>query len=361
MTSHGQSAGGPAPSTGIGPTPGNERSTAGGLRTALSGRARGAVAIGIATVVLFLISAVLAPQSVSGGAISAMLPFAAILAVVAIGQTLVVQQGGIDLSVPGVFSLSVVVVTKLASSGTPGAIFLAVAAALLIAAVAGAVSGFVVARLNVAPIVATLGMNALLIGATWAVSEGAARRTPTGLSDVIGSTLLGVPVTVVVAVVLTVVVGVVVRLTPTGRIFEAVGANPRVAVAAGIAPLRYTLGAYSVAAVLYAVAGVLLTGIVNTPGISEGNTYLLPSVAAVVLGGTSLLGGKGSVLASLIAAVFFTQVDRLASTLGLAYGWQILIQALALGLGVAFHSGFRPGGKRRPATVEEPRKPVEVS
>ncbi|AJW43246.1 Ribose ABC transport system, permease protein RbsC [Rhodococcus sp. B7740] len=98
-------------------------------------------------------------------------------------------------------------VTKLVSSGTPGAIFLAVAAAFLIAAVAGAVSGFVVARLNVAPIVATLGMNALLIGATWAVSEGAARRTPTGLSDVIGSTLLGVPVTVVVAIVLTVVVG----------------------------------------------------------------------------------------------------------------------------------------------------------
>ncbi|GGG16276.1 ribose ABC transporter [Rhodococcoides trifolii] len=331
---------------------------AGALRTMMSGRARGAVAIGIATVALFVISAIVAPQSVSGGAISAMLPFAAILAVVAIGQTLVVQQGGIDLSVPGVFSLSVVVVTKLASSGTPGAIFLALVAALLISAAAGAVSGFVVARFDVAPIVATLGVNALLIGTTWAVSSGAARRTPAGLSNIIGSSFAGVPVTVIVAVVLTVVVGLFVRLSPAGRKFEAVGASPRVATAAGIRPLGYTLTAYSGAAVLYAIAGILLTGIVNTPGINEGNTYLLPSVAAVVLGGTSLLGGKGSVLASLIAALFFTQVDRLASTLGLSYGWQIVIQALALGLGVAFHSGLRPGATRRRRTIEKSRELV---
>ncbi|MBY6678030.1 ABC transporter permease [Rhodococcus sp. BP-332] len=342
MTSDDQSGTGPPPAGGL-------------VRSAMSGRARGAVAIGIATVVLFVISAIVAPQSVSGGAISAMLPFAAILAVVAIGQTLVVQQGGIDLSVPGVFSLSVVVVTKVASSGTTGAIVMALVAALVIAAGAGAVSGFVVARFDVAPIVATLGVNALLIGATWAVSGGAARRTPNGLSDVIGSSFAGIPVTVLVAVALTVVVGLFVRLTPSGRKFEAVGASPRVATAAGIRPLGYTLSAYSGAAVLYAIAGILLTGIVNTPGITEGNTYLLPSVAAVVLGGTSLLGGKGSVLASLIAALFFTQVDRLASTLGLSYGWQIVIQALALGLGVAFHSGLNPGVLRRRRTETAPR------
>lgn len=330
----------------------------GRLGSALSGRARGAVAIGVATIVLFAVSAIVAPQSVSGGALSAMLPFAAILAVVAIGQTLVIQQGGIDLSVPGVFSLSVVVVTKVASSGTAGAIALALGAAVLIAAGAGALSGIVVARFGVAPIVATLGVNALLIGATWAVSGGASRRTPAGLSDVIGSSFAGVPVTVLVAVVLTVVVGVAVRLTPSGRTFEAVGASPGVATAAGIRPVGYILSAYSGAAVLYAIAGILLTGIVNTPGITEGNTYLLPSVAAVVLGGTSLLGGKGSVLASLIAALFFTQVDRLASTLGLSYGWQVVIQALALGLGVAFHSGLNPGAFRRRRTETAPRELV---
>lgn len=308
-------------------------------RLKVDSRSRGIAAITLATVALFIISALIAPQSVGSGAIAAMLPFAAILAVVAIGQTLVVQQGGIDLSVPGAFSLAVVIVTKLGSDGTTGSVWFAVVVALAACAAAGAVSGFVVAHLKVAPIVATLGMNALLIGATWAVSKGAARRTPTGLSDVIGSSVLGIPVTVLVAVVLTLVVGLIIRRTASGRRFEAVGASPRVAEAAGIRPQGYLLGAYSSAALLYGVAGVLLAGIVNTPGITEGNAYLLPSVAAVVLGGTSLLGGKGSVVASLIAALFFTQVDRLASSMGLAYGVQIIIQALALGLGVGFHSG----------------------
>lgn len=305
-----------------------------GLGDFLAPELRGII---IATVVLFAVSAFIAPQSVSLGAIASMLPFAAILAVVAIGQTFVIQQGGIDLSVPGTVSLAVVLMTKLPEGNdamVPGALLVAFA----VAAGAGLLNGLIVAYLNVAPIVATLGTNALLIGATWAVSGGASRRTPEGLYSFFTASIFGIPMTVILAVLLTGVLGFLVKRTAFGRRFEATGSSPRVAAAAGMRPQTFQTSAYVAAGLLYGLAGVMLAGVVNTPGIREGNAYLLPSVAVVVLGGTSLLGGKGSVVASVIAALFFTQVDRLVLTLGLGYGIQILIQALALGIGVAFHS-----------------------
>lgn len=334
-------------------SPAKTRVSPPGRRLLDSAAARSLLAIVLATVALFLVSAVLAPQSVGAGAISAMLPFAAILAVVALGQTLVVQQSGIDLSVPGAFSLAVVIVARLSAGGDTTAIVVAVAVALAATAVAGLVNGLIITYLRVTPIVATLGMNALLLGAVWAVSEGAARRIPSGLSTSLGGSVLGVPVTVLVALVFTAVIAVVVKKTAAGRRFEVVGASERVAAAAGIRRHGYVLFAYSGAAALYGLGGVLLTGIVNTPGITEGNAYLLPSVAAVVLGGTSLRGGKGNIVASLVAALFFTQVDRLVSTLGLSYGIQIIVQALALALGVAFHSGSL-GRRRRGAATSTP-------
>ncbi len=301
-----------------------------------TGRSSGLMMILIATAALFAVSAALAPQSVAPGALASMLPFAAILAVVAIGQTLVIQQGGIDLSVPGAFSLSVVLVTKL-PNGDNSMVLLAILLALLTTAVAGLISGFVVAYLRVAPIVATLGMNAVLVGATWAVSGGASRRTPSGLYGFVSSSFFGVPVTVLFAVGLTVLMAFIIQRTAFGRRFEITGANPLVAAAAGIRPQPYQLSAYIGASVMYSLAGILLAGVVNTPGINQGDAYLLPSVAVVVLGGTSLMGGKGSVIASAVAALFFTQVDRLVLTMGLGYGIQVLIQALALAVGVALH------------------------
>lgn len=331
---------------------GRQTISAGGTgRFSFAGRSAGLVAILVATIVLFAVSAVLAPQSVAPGALAGMLPFAAILAVVAIGQTFVVQQGGIDLSVPGAFSLSVVLVTKL-PDGDSGMVVIAIVLALAITAAAGLISGFVVAYLKVAPIVATLGMNALLIGVTWVVSGGAARRSPEGLYRFISSSVFGIPVTVLFAMVLTALMAFVIQRTAFGRRFETVGANPLVAAAAGIRPQPYQMSAYVVASVMYCLAGILLAGVVNTPGINQGDSYLLPSVAVVVLGGTSLMGGKGNVVASAVAALFFTQVDRLVLTMGLGYGIQVLIQALALAVGVAFHGNVLKEKLRRPTKTQ---------
>ena len=108
--------------------------------------------------------------------------------------------------------------------------------------------------------------------------------------------------------------------------------------AAGLEARRYQLGAYVGAGGLYCAAGVLLAGVVSTPSAFQGDQYLLPSVAAVVLGGTSLLGGRGSVVASAVAALFITQLDQFVLTTGAKDAVQNLVEAAALAAGLAIYS-----------------------
>ena len=148
-----------------------------------------------ATILLFLLSAIVQPASLSSSAFAGLIPFACVLALIALGQTLVIQQGGIDLSVPGVVSLSGVIVSYY-SSGEPGmggstlglAIFYAIVAAL----VSGLLNGLLVAYARVAPIVATLGMNAILYGFDVNVSGGTPVQVPESLSLFVDYKILGI-------------------------------------------------------------------------------------------------------------------------------------------------------------------------
>jgi ribose transport system permease protein len=316
------------------------------LRALVTGRG-GWAGIVLATLLLFLVSLVAQPRSVSQSSILGMLPFAAILAVAAAGQTLVVQQGGIDLSVPGVMSITVVLVTHY-PNGDSGRLAPALLIALAVALVAGLASGVTVSRVGVMPIVTTLGMNALLFGGVLAISNGTPRVTTAALHGFATATVLGVPVTVLIAAGVTAGVAFVVKGTVVGRRFEAVGANAAAARASGIEVARYRTAAYAAAAVLYWAAGIVLAGVVTTPSVFQGNVYLLPAVAAVVLGGTSLLGGSGSVVASAIGALFLTQLQQLVLTTGASTAVQYLIEAAAIVAGVAVYR-LRDLGLPRPA------------
>jgi ribose transport system permease protein len=133
-------------------------------------------------------------------------------------------------------------------------------------------------------------------------------------------------------------VGLAIKRTDAGRRFEGVGASNTGARPAGLVVRRYQLSAYVGATVLYCAAGVLLAGVVSTPSAFQGDSYLLPSVAAVVLGGTSLLGGRGSVAASAVAALFLSQLDQLLLTSGVSNAAQNLVEAGALVVGLAIYS-----------------------
>jgi ribose transport system permease protein len=302
--------------------------------TAFSGASTSIV---VATALLFLVSWIFERQSVSHSSLLGMLPFASVLAITAIGQTLVIQQGGIDLSVPGMISITVVIMTRY-PNGDSGKVLVALLLALAVTLAAGVVSGLAISRIGVTPIVATLGMNALLYGGVLQISGGTPRTTTSRLHNFASGKVAGIPNTVIIAVILTAVVAFVIKRTILGRRFEAVGAGVIGARAAGVETRGYQLSAYAGAAAHYCLAGVLLAGVVSTPSAFQGDQYLLPSVAAVVLGGTSLLGGRGSVVASAIAALFISQLDQFVLTIGAKDAVQNLVEAGALAAGLAVYS-----------------------
>jgi ribose transport system permease protein len=289
--------------------------------------------IWLATAALFAVSAVVAPGTIRFASLASMLPFGAMLAIVAVGQTIVIQQRGLDLSSAGLTSLGGLLVAKLGF--LTGSMPLAVLATLVVAAGLGSINGFLVARLNITPIVATLATNALFLGGVLTLSGGSPITMPRPLAAFSHERLAGVPYTVVLAFLFIVAVAFITNKTMIGRRFVAVGANPRAAAAAGIPVVRYQIGTYSAAAVCFAVAGILYAGFIGSASHIAGNDYLLPGIAAVVIGGTPFTGGRGSVVASGVAALFMAQLGLMVLALGAGPAGQLLVQASAIVIATA--------------------------
>jgi ribose transport system permease protein len=128
------------------------------------------------------------------------------------------------------------------------------------------------------------------------------------------------------------------KKTVVGRRFEAIGANPLAGRAAGLRVRVHQMSAYVLAQILYCMAGILIAGITREPTAFQGDSLLLPSVAVVVLGGTSLLGGRGYPISTVLAAFFLNQLSQFALAVGVPYSAQTIIQALALGFGIGVYS-----------------------
>ena len=292
-------------------------------------------AIWVATALLFAVSPLLASGSVGGSALLSTLPFAAILATAAIGQTLVVQQRGLDLSVAGMITLTTIIVTSF-PNGSDSRLWGALGIVVLACTASGLVSGIAITWLGVTPLVATLGVNALLTGVVLQITNGASTSSAApSLADFAIAKTFGVPNTLIVALIAVVAVALVVRTTVLGRRFVFAGASPAAARAAGIRVRRFELSTYVLASLAYGGAGILVAGFLRTPGIGAGNDYLLPTIAAVVLGGTSLAGGQGSVVATAVGALFLTQLGAVVLGMGAPSSVQMVIQGSIIALGMA--------------------------
>jgi ribose transport system permease protein len=315
-----------------------------------------------ATILLFAVSPIVAHGSLSNSALQAMLPFAGILAIAAIGQTLVIQQGGLDLSVPGTFSLGVVLVTVV-PGGDPGKLALGLVVVLGVGLAAGLLNGLLVTRLGITSLVATLGMNAVLVGTVLQVTHGSINYKVTrNWADFASSKVAGVPTPTVVALILVLAVAAYMRRSVWGRRFDLVGASPLAARSAGLPVARYQLISYVAAGVCYAFAGALLAGFLGSPQLFAGNDYLLPTIAAVVLGGTALGGGRGSVIATAVGVLFLSQLEQVVELLGASQAVQDIIQGAIVALGMGLRNapwrrlfGARAGlAAARPATASGP-------
>jgi ribose transport system permease protein len=241
------------------------------------------------------------------------------LAILAGCQTLTMLTGGIDLSVGAVASMAGFVTATLVHS--PGGVPFAIAVALTAAALAGLINGIGVGVFRVHPLIMTLGMSFVVLGLAnvWqleTVQTGAG--IPDALRTLGSGTVLGiVPNSLVVFIPLMLLILLGLRRTGFGRLLYAIGDNSVAARLSGARAWQVLIVLYIISSLLAAIAGLLISGLTNTASVTLADTALLPSVAASVIGGTSILGGRGGYAGTIVGALILTVLTALLTVLGL--------------------------------------------
>lgn len=273
----------------------------------------------VALVLLLLLFVVavelLKPGTVNFGWLSNTLLFAAPLGVLAAGQTMVMLTGGIDLSVVSVAMGSAFLMTTTALEfGNLAAVAIGLGLGLLV----GAINGVGVALLGVQPLVMTLGTGLMTQGIIIVYSQRilASRSIVPDFIHAIGSDRLGIiPFDVFLWLPIAALVMVTLKQTGFGRLLYAIGDNTEGCRLAGVRVWRLLLIDYIVCALLASIAGFVLVGHTNSADLSLASTYLLPSIAAVIIGGTSIFGGRGGYSGTIIGALILTVLDGLLTLL----------------------------------------------
>ncbi len=301
-------------------------------------------AVWIAVAGLYVVTGLISPAMFHAGQVLNILQVASFLGVIACGQTLALLAGGIDLSQAGVVTLVNIAAAEAMNGralGIPVALCLCLGLALAI----GVVNGLLITRLGVTPLIATLGMNAILFGAALVATGGAPHGAIAAAFEVIGAgSIVGVPAPTLIWLTLALGTAWLSRRTTFGRALYAAGANPVAARLLGI-PVGRTIGlAYVGSALLAAAGGLLLTAYIGAPSLGIGDQFMLTSIAAVVIGGTALSGGIGSVAATIGGAIFVTELASFTDIARISTGMQYVVQGVMIALSVlAYRTIARAG------------------
>ena len=255
------------------------------------------------------------------------------LALVAIGQTFVVLLGWIDLSVGAVVTLSVVLGAGLAR-GSNAALPIAIVACLAVGAAIGAINGFLVTRLRLPALISTLATATMIDGASWVYTNGAPNGSMPSILQFAADGKIGiVPVADLIAGLVFVAALVLLTRTVFGRRLYATGANPRAARLTGVRIDWITVVAYIVSGTLAAAGGLLLGGYIAVGTLKAGETYVLNSLAVVLIGGTSLSGGEGGVVGTLIGVAILAVLTSLLIQLSVPIALRSVLLAIIVVVG----------------------------
>jgi ribose transport system permease protein len=277
------------------------------------------------------------PGTVNAIWISNMMLFAAPLGIVAAGQTLVMLTGGIDLSVASVATASAYLMATHSAFGVAPAILYGLAVGLFV----GLLNGIGVALLRVQPLVMTLGTGLMTEGMLVVYSQkkmAEAPRVPQFIEDLgAGKFLGGIPNDLIVWVPIAIILIFVLRRTGFGRLLYAIGDNSKACTLAGIRVWRILLINYVTCGLLAAVAGLIIVGGTDSAELRLAEVYLLPSVAAVIIGGTSIFGGRGGYSGTIVGALILTVLNSILTLLDVPESVrQILYGAIILLLAAAY-------------------------
>jgi ribose transport system permease protein len=285
--------------------------------------------------VLIIVGSLLSDQFLTYGNLMNLLQYSSESALIAVGMTLVILTGGIDLSVGSVAALAAVVSANTQSLGAVGIIVLVI----LIGAIVGMFNGVVLTKFRVEPFMATLATMAIFRAvALWYTNGGPIIGTVTpGFQKIANGSLLGIPLPAVYVIIIFIVGYVVLNHTPFGRHVLAVGGGEETSRLFGIHVERVKVFVYVISGILAALAGMLITSRIGMGEPRSGYEFELVAIAVVIVGGTSLTGGRGTVGGSFIGLLIFAVVMNIMNLLNISSfvqpivrGFIIILAALAI-------------------------------
>ena len=315
----------------------------------------------LALILIIVVFSLLSPNYLTPGNVLTMASHVAIFALLGMGMLLVILNGGIDLSVGSTLGFSGIIAGYL-MQGVPlnflgVTLFPSVPVVVLLSCGVGALVGFVngvlVSKFNVAPFVATLGMLYVVRGCALLMTNGLTYNNLDGKPE-LGNTgfdwlgfnrILGIPIGVIVMAVVALVLGFMLSRTQFGRWLYASGGNERAAELSGVPVRRVKIWVYVVSGVCASIAGLILASTLTSASPTAGNTYELTAIAAVVIGGAALTGGRGTIRGTLLGAFVIGFLSDGLVIVGVSAYWQMLFMGAVIIIAVLLNTlqyGRRP-------------------
>jgi ribose transport system permease protein len=281
------------------------------------------------TVLLWIVLTIASPYFLTAGNIFNIMRQVSVDAIIAYGQLFTIITAGIDLSVGSVAGLTGVAFAMMLAGGTN--VLLAVLLALLLGLVIGVVNGFAIDKLGIPAFIVTLAGLQGFRGLTMLISGGmTVAGIPTSLGIVANTSILGIPTMFVIMLGFAVASQYLLGATRLGRYMYALGSNIEAARRVGINVTQVTLVAYGLASVFATVSGMMLVARLTMGNPNAGYGAELQAIAAAVVGGASLFGGRGTVVGCFIGAILFTTIGNGANLLGVNSFWQMVIEGLLI-------------------------------
>ncbi len=295
----------------------------------------------IGAVIVWIAAVVFTRGYGAGGMLTAGLSLAVFTVIVGVGQMFVITlgPGNIDLSLPANIGLASAVAMKV-MDGNDNMVAVGLLAALACGTAIGAANYLLIWALRIPPIIATLSASFIIQSIDISYGRGLQIKPPPGFADFANFQLLGVPILAILTVLFTVGMGIALQRMIYGRSVLAIGQNIRAAWLAGVAVGRVRMLTYMLSGALGGLDGALLAGYFRGANVDIGNEYLLSSIAVVVIGGTSVAGGKANVPGIWGAALFLVLLLTMLNTFGVGAGIRLLLTGLII-VGVITAAGGR--------------------
>lgn len=329
----------------------------------------------IALIVLIIIFSLLSDSFLSVNNLITMTKHVAYNAILAIGMLFVILKGGIDLSIGSTVGLSGVVAgvllqgLKIESLNVVlyPQVWVVVLCSLIVGTLVGFINGLLVTRFNVAPFIATLGMLYVARGAALLISNGSTyprlggdpELGNTGFNLIGGGRILGVPTAIWIMVVFAIVAVFILRKTPFGRWVYATGGNERAAELAGVPVRKVKLRVYMIAGFCAATTGLIISSELTSAAPQLGETFELNAIAAVVIGGAALTGGRGNIRGVLVGAFVIGFLSDGLVIVGVSTFWQILIKGAVIILAVMLDQAQQKIKRSKNAALAASSKPSD--